>query len=135
MYVLRADLARRTPEATIDRIVELARIYRYREFVVETNQFQLMMLEVLRQKALLGQVTIPTRGVTNTANKQARIEGLEAYVSSGRLKFARSQTMLLEQLRHFPLGAHDDGPDALQLCVSWCAERRASGSGRTRGWY
>ncbi len=25
---------------------------------------------------------------------------------------------LLEQLRQFPLGAHDDGPDALQMAVS-----------------
>jgi predicted phage terminase large subunit-like protein len=94
-----------------------------------------MMLEMLRQKALVAGVSLHTRGVTNTANKQARIEGLESYISSGKLRFARSQSMLLEQLRHFPLGAHDDGPDALQLCVSYCAERRVVTSGRIDGRY
>ena len=26
--------------------------------------------------------------------------------------------MLLDQLRQFPLGAHDDGPDALEMAVT-----------------
>ena len=32
--------------------------------------------------------------------------------------FSRRHHTLLEQLRQYPLGAHDDGPDALEMAVS-----------------
>ncbi|MCA9566005.1 MAG: hypothetical protein KC561_21055, partial [Myxococcales bacterium] len=51
-------------------------------------------------------------------NKKARIQSLEPWVASGRLRFSRRHAVLLEQLRQFPLGAHDDGPDALEMAVS-----------------
>ncbi len=34
------------------------------------------------------------------------------------LRLCRCHVGLLEQLRQFPLGAHDDGPDALVMVVS-----------------
>ena len=34
------------------------------------------------------------------------------------LRLCRRHVGLLEQLRQFPLGAHDDGPDALEMVVS-----------------
>jgi predicted phage terminase large subunit-like protein len=46
-----------------------------------------------------------------------RIEALEPYISNGQLLFLttwnRDYPLLIEQLVHFPLAAHDDGPDAL----------------------
>jgi predicted phage terminase large subunit-like protein len=46
-----------------------------------------------------------------------RIEALEPYFSNGQLLFLttwnRDYPLLIEQLVHFPLAAHDDGPDAL----------------------
>ncbi|QYU68413.1 hypothetical protein J4558_27035 [Leptolyngbya sp. 15MV] len=42
----------------------------------------------------------------------------------------RRQSTLLDQLRHFPLGAHDDGPDALELVVTRAVERRTAKFGR-----
>jgi predicted phage terminase large subunit-like protein len=133
LYVLHADIARRKPEETNERIVQLAKVFKYRDFVVEGNQFQTVMVEHLRQQAQAAGVSLHPRSMNSTANKQARIEGLEPYISSGRLKFSRCQTMLLEQLRQFPLGAHDDGPDALEMCISWCAERRVATGGRVVG--
>jgi len=54
--------------------------------------------------------------------KQARIEALEPYISNGQLLFLtswnRDYPLLIEQLIHFPLAAHDDGPDALAGVVS-----------------
>jgi len=135
LYVLHADIARRKPEETINRIVQLAKVFNYRDFVVEGNQFQTVMVESLRQRAVAAGVSLHPRSMNSTANKQARIEGLEAYISSGRLKFSRCQTMLLEQLRQFPLGAHDDGPDALEMCISWCCERRVITGGRVYGMF
>ncbi len=59
--------------------------------------------------------------------KLGRIQRLQPLISSGALRFSRRQVTLLEQLRQFPMGAHDDGPDALEMAVSaaggcsrWC---------------
>jgi predicted phage terminase large subunit-like protein len=57
------------------------------------------------------------RGETSKGNKRTRIEGLEPLIAQGRLLFSRQHVRLLEQLRQFPLGAHDDGPDALEMAV------------------
>ena len=46
--------------------------------------------------------------------KLGRIQRLQPLISSGALRFSRRQVTLLEQLRQFPMGAHDDGPDALE---------------------
>ena len=39
---------------------------------------------------------------------------LQPDVKNGYILFRRDQTLLLQQLSQFPLGAHDDGPDALE---------------------
>ena len=53
--------------------------------------------------------------------KHVRIEALEPYISNGQLLFLqtwnRDYPLLIEQLIHFPLAAHDDGPDALAGAV------------------
>ena len=61
---------------------------------------------------------IPIRGINNTTDKLGRIQRLQPLISSGTLRFSRRQVTLLEQLRQFPMGAHDDGPDALEMAVS-----------------
>ena len=53
----------------------------------------------------------------NRANKQSRIAGLEPQVAQGRIRLCRRHQLLLDQLRQFPLAAHDDGPDALEMAV------------------
>lgn len=65
------------------------------------------------------------RKVQNTTNKRSRITALQPLVAQGMIRFSRRHTLLLEQLRQFPLGAHDDGPDALEMAVS--AALRARG--------
>jgi predicted phage terminase large subunit-like protein len=61
--------------------------------------------------------TVSVKEIRNTGNKQGRIASLEPYISTGRLRFSRGQTALLEQLRRFPLADHDDGPDALEMLI------------------
>ena len=61
---------------------------------------------------------MPIYGVNNTTNKLVRIRRLGPALAQKRLRFkARSPgTMLLvQQLRDFPAGDHDDGPDALEM--------------------
>lgn len=117
MYVLEADLARRKPDQTLERIVSLAKVYKYNEFAFEANQFQDVLADQLQERLRQAGVFIRPKKVTHTNHKQTRIESLEPLITSGTLRFSRRHSLLLEQLRQFPLGAHDDGPDALEMAV------------------
>ncbi len=116
-YVIAADLARRTPDETIERILHYARMYRFSNFGIESNQFQEIMADNLRRRASQLGIPMPLHKIKNRSGKQQRIAALESEVSQGRLVFARQHIALMEQLRAFPLAKHDDGPDALEMAV------------------
>jgi len=116
-YVIAADIARRTPDQTIEKIIEYCKIYPIARFAFEKNQFQEIMLDNLTKRAQLAGVCFNSRPINSKTNKQARIAGLEALVTQGLIVFSRHHQILLEQLRQFPLGKHDDGPDALEMAI------------------
>ncbi len=124
MFVLDADIRRRKPDEIIERIIALAQAYDFSQFVAEANQFQEVLADNLSARARRAGVRLPLKKITSTANKQVRIESLEPFISQGTLRFSRRQQLLLEQLRQFPLGAHDDGPDALEMAVQAAHRRR-----------
>ena len=55
----------------------------------------------------------------NTKNKAVRVRRLGIYLGRSRIRFRATPgtRMLVEQLREFPLGDFDDGPDALELAI------------------
>ncbi|MBX3379064.1 MAG: phage terminase large subunit [Phycisphaeraceae bacterium] len=114
-YVVAADIARRTPAQTISRIVEYARTYRIDKMAVEGNNFQDIMVNALANRVGREGLAVPVHSIQNRTNKVARITSLEADISTGRLILAKQHQMLIEQLKAFPLGRHDDGPDALEM--------------------
>jgi predicted phage terminase large subunit-like protein len=116
-----ADLARRpTPQLVADGVALCAR-FRPTAFGVEANQFQeLLCGEFAGEFARQGiSHTVPA-AIHNTANKLVRIRRLGPYLSQRRLRFLTSSPstrLLVDQLRDFPTGAHDDGPDALEMAL------------------
>jgi len=116
-YVLDAIIERYKPSQMISVIVDLARRRNFMKFVVEGNQFQEVVANQLEEAAKKAGIYLMMEAETNTKNKVARIQGLEAIASSGGLVFSRRHRVLLQQLREFPRGAHDDGPDALEMAV------------------
>lgn len=133
LYVIDANITRRKPDETIEHIVKLTQTFRYWMFAFEANQFQQVMIDQLRTRVSSAGINLFIKPVTNTQNKQARIEGLEPLITSGKLRFSRRHKLLLEQLRQFPLGAHDDGPDALEMAVTKAVECRPARFGRLIG--
>jgi len=117
LYVISADIARRTPDETITKMLEYAQLYSYKEFAVESNQFQEVFANWLTERARRSGLSLPVKSIKSSAHKQARIQSLEPLVTQGVLRFSRRHQLLIEQLRQFPLGAHDDGPDALHMAV------------------
>jgi predicted phage terminase large subunit-like protein len=93
---------------------------------VEANQFQeLLCGEFAAEFARKGMGHIVPAAIHNHASKMVRIRRLGPYLSQHRLRFfARSAStrLLVDQLRDFPAGAHDDGPDALEMALRLAEE-------------
>lgn len=119
-YVYDADIRRRLPDQIIQDVLELERRLRrdtgrgFALFGAETNQFQWFLKEQMARESARQGLYLPIQGVRASENKLMRIQGLQPDVRNGYILFRRDQTLLLRQLGEFPLGAHDDGPDALE---------------------
>ncbi|MCH8851373.1 MAG: phage terminase large subunit [Planctomycetes bacterium] len=116
-YVIAADIARRTPEEMLTRLVEFGLMYPLRIITVESNNFQELLAGLLRKALADAGLTVHVRELNSQKKKRERIAILEPLVTQGQLLLSRRQHTLLEQLVAFPFGRHDDGPDALEMAV------------------
>lgn len=115
LHVLEASIRRRHPDRIIQDMIALQRHYPCLLWAVETVQFQEFFADVLVREAFRQGVPMPVAPVKNSTDKQLRIESLQPYAVQKRILLHPSHTTLIEQLRHFPLADHDDGPDALEM--------------------
>ncbi|HWC90403.1 MAG TPA: hypothetical protein VG433_12130, partial [Pirellulales bacterium] len=120
LYV-EADLARRPISQMVADGAEWVRTFRPDAFGIEANQFQdllgeLFVAEFQRQNLW----NVAPWSIENRVNKRVRIRRLGSYLAERRLRFkagSPATALLVEQLREFPVGAHDDGPDALEMAI------------------
>ncbi len=113
--VIEAEIAKRLPDLIIERIIELQKQYRCMAWAVEAVQFQEFMRTELVKRSAKRHIPVPAVGVTPNTDKDLRIASLQPHVVNGLIRFNPRHSTLLEQLRHFPLADHDDGPDALHM--------------------
>ncbi len=118
LYVTAAEIGKRNPSELVALILSIMPGYNFYEFGVEVNQFQELLAQELEQAAERQRPNLSIKRVHSHGDKVARIKGLEPLVAAGRIQFSRKHTTLIEQLRAFPTGRHDDGPDALEMAVS-----------------
>jgi len=115
LYVVEARIARRLPDRIIEDVIQLHARYRCAAWAVEAVQFQeFLRTELVKRSAARG-APVPARAVRPLADKLLRIETLQPHLANGLIRLHPAQTMLIEQLRHFPKADHDDGPDALHM--------------------
>jgi predicted phage terminase large subunit-like protein len=133
-----ADLQRRpTPQIVADG-VEMIRQFRPDGFAIETNQFQELLAADFQRAGQEQRVVLPIYGLDNRVNKQVRIRRLGPYLAQRKLRFkSRSPgtALLVEQMKDFPVGDHDDGPDALEMALRLMIDLwngRQAGSGPQR---
>jgi predicted phage terminase large subunit-like protein len=117
MYVIAADLLHCTPDQTLQRIMEYTRMYRFTQFAIESNNFQELMVDDLKRRLHQTGETIRIKSLNHSSQKQARISGLEPYVTQGLVRFDSKHQELFRQLTQFPMAKNDDGPDALEMAV------------------
>ncbi len=124
LYV-EADLSRRpTPQIVADG-VDFYRRFGPDAFGVEANQFQELLADSFEAEFRRQGVTAARPWLLNNrVNKLVRIRRLGPYLSSRRIRFksdSPSTRLLVEQLKEFPIGDHDDGPDATEMAVRLAA--------------
>ncbi len=123
MYVMDADIERRYPDKIIADVLEKEKWLRrdygkgYQKFGAETVQFQWFLKEELAKASAREGLYLPIEEVPQTADKTMRVQTLQPDVKNHYIKFNRRHRLLLEQMEQFPMGAHDDGPDALHGAV------------------
>ncbi|HBR2117545.1 TPA: phage terminase large subunit [Klebsiella quasipneumoniae subsp. similipneumoniae] len=118
--VVEARIKKRLPSVIISDTIALQREYGCLCWSVEAVQFQeFLRTELVRQSAELG-VPVPAMPVIPHSDKILRIESLQPYVFNQLIRLSPTQVTLIEQLRHFPMADHDDGPDALHMLWALC---------------
>ncbi|MBU5441220.1 phage terminase large subunit [Paenibacillus sp. MSJ-34] len=122
LYVIDADIERRHPDIIITDVLEKERWLRmsygkgYSKFGCETNQFQWFLKEKLAEKSAEVGLYLPIEEMNQNSDKVMRIQTLQPDIKNRYIKFDARHKRLLEQLKQFPMGAYDDGPDALEAC-------------------
>lgn len=115
---LDASLQRRPSEQLVVDYVGICRQWAVHACSIETNQFQELLVHDLEQESQRQGYVMPLVQVVNSVNKEVRIRRIGPYLSCRRLRFRRGSPgalLLVNQLRDFPIGDHDDGPDALEM--------------------
>jgi len=115
LKVVRADIRVRRPKKIITDVIALQREFGCVAWAFESVQFQDFLRETLIEESLKAGVPVPARAVIPTTDKHGRIESLQPFMENERILIGRMLATLREQLMHFPLGDHDDGPDALHM--------------------
>lgn len=116
-----AHMARQPIPQMVADCVDIYGQFKPQAFGVEANAWQDLLApdfseEFKRQGILAPDVW----QMTNSVSKQVRIRRLGGYLSSHRMRFKSNcahTRLLVEQLRDFPIGDHDDGPDGAEMAV------------------
>jgi predicted phage terminase large subunit-like protein len=104
----------------VDVGVERVALFRPDVFAVEVNQFQSLLCAEFDRVSGERKVNASVLPLDNRVNKEVRIRRLGPLLSQRRLRFkARSPgaQLLVQQCKDFPVGDHDDGPDAAEMLV------------------
>ena len=121
MYVIDADIERRHPDRITKDILEkevwLRKTYGrgYLKFGCETVQFQWFLKEEIAKASAAAGLHLPIEEIQSTGDKTLRVESMQPDIKNKYIKFNQRHKLLLEQLKQFPMGSHDDGPDALEM--------------------
>lgn len=118
IYIEVADIEKRVPDRIIDDILAYHERERFRAFGVESIQFQEFFATSLSNEAHKRNLTLNVVELKPNVDKMLRIQTLQPWIKNGWIVFKRHQRALIDQLIHYPMADHDDGPDALEQLKS-----------------
>lgn len=114
-----ADLRRCDAETLTDFFVSQVYDFEPNKIGIEVNQFQHLLSKEIAKGMKSHNIDIPIVELYNNINKEVRIRRLGPYLRNKQFRFLRNPGTILavSQLREFPLGKHDDGPDAIEMAL------------------
>lgn len=119
LYV-NAWIDRQPADVIVANAIEMQTELQADRVALEANAWQdLLAPEIDRQCAELRVPPMPLQLVENRVQKELRISRIGPYLARKQLRFADTtyNRLLVRQLEDFPLGEHDDGPDALEMAI------------------
>ena len=119
MYV-DAQIGRWNTDTLAEMAIESCQRFGPDAFGCETLQFQQLLADNINRMAKARSVNIRTTELEDVTKKYIRIRRLTPYLAKREIRFKANSPgtrMLVDQLMDFPNGAHDDGPDALEMAV------------------
>lgn len=120
-----AHLLREPVMQMVSRAVDLLHSWKPDEYVLENNDGLGMVVDAFQRECLHRKYAFTPKAVMQTTNKETRIRTrLDARLARAGIRFRNTHgtRLLVDQLRDFPRGDHDDGPDALELAIRRLAE-------------
>lgn len=120
--------------------VEMCRSFQPECLILETNGFQELLKIPLELEMHRQGVSYPIHAIENMVDKRVRIRRLGFYLAEKKMRFkggSKGTKILVGQLKDFPNGLHDDGPDALEMALRVLIEMfngRPSRSEQVKRW-
>lgn len=118
-YVMDTFIERVHPDVLLNKCVDMALDWQLDGLAVEAQQaqewFADKLSEALQAAGYPGRTRL--KQVKQRNRKSLRIESMLPDIQNGRIRFQRTQRMMLQQLELYPMD-HDDGPDALHMAIS-----------------
>jgi predicted phage terminase large subunit-like protein len=128
---IEADVERRPITKVVSDGIALTRRW-HREtgglldgFGVESDVFQALVAAEFERQSKEAGIMLPIyEMLTGGVDKMVRIRRLTPYLSRGNFRFRNTPgtQMLVRQLREFPVGEYDDGPDGLEQTLRLAVE-------------
>lgn len=130
LYV-ECDMSRRPLSQMVIEFIGQARIFDPDVAVCESEQFQELLLPEMEDEAIIQQLICPIEGITTGGvPKVTRIRRAGPYINRGRIRYKKRSPgtlLLMRQQMQFPNADHDDGPDALEMCIRRANELLSGG--------
>ncbi len=119
LYVY-STVARMSNGEIASAIFDQHALFRFDSICFESNGFQVYLADAIRQESEKRQIRLPITTMDHQAPKPQRIGSLGVMLENRFFRFkARSEgtRRMVKQIKMYPIGDYDDGPDALEMGV------------------
>lgn len=113
------NMERRSTDTIVADGLSILRSFKPSKFGVEANAFQELLAEEFIYHIEGDRIPVEVVSIDNRIDKNIRIRRLSPLFSQRKIRLRRGRRgniLTLQQLRDFPNGDHDDGPDAMEMC-------------------
>ena len=111
------------PDEAINKVFNMP--YTFKRFAFESAAFQKYFLKVTKERSLKLGINIPFEGVTQSRNKNERIESMEPYINTEQVLF-KGDNQLWDDMGEYPKTDFLDGLDALEMAYRISVKKKPS---------